>query len=415
MRAAPDAAATGRLAAPGRTPLQPIALLGRLGTPQLACLRSWRRHGVPCVFLHAGDWPLPRTVQALLGVPCVHLGAMDFDDAAWVARLASALADRGAGAVTCVSEPISEQLWRHRDALPAGLRIAAVAPAAVQRLASKARQHALARASGLETLPSWCFAPGERVEALPEHLFPMAVRPDVAREAVPAFKVDVVADAAALQRLVDRQRPGSSAVIAQPLVRGPNLLVHAWRDAEGLCQGTLGFAVAVKHRGLSVVMQPEPLPESVAAGCMRMAQALGLAGVFHFDFVVDADGIPRFLDLNPRFGGTTGKALAAGYDEPLALLATLHPLRLPRQAFVAPQLATSGGKHQALRALWGTLSGSSTEADYPHPQRGRTVAALLRYLLTGRDELLRPGAWRSLLAFALYQAGRVRAGASSAR
>jgi hypothetical protein len=391
-----------------------VALLGRLGTPQLACLRSWRRHGVPCVFLHIGAWPLPLLVQRLLGVPCVHLGPMRFDDAAWVARLSQALAAAGAQAVTCVSEPISEQLWAARAALPPGLKVASVGPDAVRRLASKDRQHRLAQDCGLPTLPSWCWAPGDTVE-LPDDAFPLAVRPDVARDAVPPFKVEVVADRAALQRLVDRQWPGSSPVIAQPLVRGPNLLVHGWREASGRCAGNLGFAVDVKHRGLTVVMRPQALPDDVARGCERMAEALGLEGVFHLEFVVDEQGGPRFLDLNPRLGGTTGKALSAGYDEPLALVATLCPDVLPRPAFVARQLAPSGGKHQALRALWGTLSGSSTEADYPHPQRGRAVAALLRYLLTGRDELLRADALRSLLAFVLYQAGRVRAGASSAR
>lgn len=399
--------------APDTNALPRIALLGRLGTPQLACLRSWRRHGVPCVFLHAGPWPLPRLVQALLGVPCVHLGTLDFDDAAWRQRFVQALADSGAGTVTCVSEPISEQLWLRRAAWPAGLRIASVAPAAVRQLAAKSRQHRLAQHSGLATLRSWCLEAGEPV-VVPDDAFPLAVRPDVATQAVPAFKVEVVADRAALQALVDRQQRGSSPLIAQPLVHGPNLLVHAWRDATGTC-GTLGFRVEAKHRGLTVVMRPEPLPEAVSAGCARMAAALGLQGVFHVEFVVDAEGVPRFLDLNPRLGGTTGKALAAGYDEPLALVATLCPRQVPRSAFVAPQLAVSGGKHQALRALWGTLSGRSTAADYPHPRRARAVAVLLRYLLTGRDELLRAGAWRSLLAFALYQAGRVRAGASSVR
>ncbi len=146
-----------------------------------------------------------------------------------------------------------------------------------------------------------------------------------------------------------------------------------------------------------------------------MAQTLGLQGVFHFEFVVDAQGIPRFLDLNPRLGGTTGKALSAGYDEPMALVATLRPGQVLRTTFLREHLGTSGGKHQALRALWSTVRGSSTEADYPYPQRSRTVAALLRYLLTGRDELLRASDWRSLLAFVLYQAGRVRSGASSGR
>jgi hypothetical protein len=401
------------LSAPTRA-LPRLALLGRLGTPQLACLRSWRRRGVPCVFLHAGTWPLPRVAQALLGVPCVHLGVMRFDDPAWVQRLSRALAAAGADAVTCVSEPISESLWAVREQLPQGLRIASATPSVVRRLASKDFQHRLADRSGLATLPSWCMAPGALAE-LPDSAFPLAVRPDDARQAVPPFKVEVVEDRRALQQLLDRLVPGSSPAIAQPLVRGPNLLVHGWRDASGRCSGFVGFAVDVKHRGLSVVMRPQRLPEDVAAGCARMAEALGLEGVFHFDFVVDEQGRACFLDLNPRLGGTTGKALSAGYDEPLALVATLAPGLLPRESYVGAQLACSGGKHQAVRALWSTLCGTSTAADYPYPQRARTVAALLRYLLTGRDELLRADGWRSLLAFVLYQAGRMRSGASSGR
>jgi hypothetical protein len=391
-----------------------IALIGRLGTPQLACLRSWRRHGVPCLFVHTGHWPLPRVVAALLGVPCVHLGPLQLDDPAWVAMLSQVLLRAGAQALTCVSEPISEGLWAVREALPPGLRIVSVAPDAVQQLRSKDRQTRLARSSGLPTLPSWCFAPGEQA-MMPGTAFPVAVRPDDARRADPPFKVEVVPDLAALQRLLDGQALGSSPLIAQPLVHGPNLLVHGWRDARGHCAGHVAFRVEVKHRGLTVVMQPEPLSEALAQGCTLMAQALGLSGVYHFEFVVDAHGRPRFLDLNPRFGGTTGKALSAGYDEPMALMATLAPGHVPSEWFVGAEMACSGGKHQALRALFSALLGRSTEADYPWPQRGRTVGALLRYLFTGRDELLRANAVPSLLAFVLYQLGRVRGAFSSGR
>jgi predicted ATP-grasp superfamily ATP-dependent carboligase len=383
-----------------------MAIIGRLGTPQLACLRSWRRAGVPCVFLHAAEASLPRAVQRLLGVPCVHLGPLRLDDDAFVARLSQALSEHGVQALTCVSEPIGVALWACRDRLPAGLQIAAAKPAAVQRLESKASQDGLAREAGLQCLPSWLFGPGDRVDNVPATAFPLAVRPDVARRVEPAFKVAVVASAAELQRIVDGLAPQSSAVIAQPLVRGPNLLVHAWRSTDGRCAGHLAFRVEVKHRGLTVVMRPVSLDPHIERGCARIEQRLGLSGVFHYEFIEDSrSGQAWFLDLNPRLGGTTGKALSAGYDEPLALVATLTPGGLTGKPFVG-LLRASGGKHQALRALVSTLLGHSTQADYPYPDRRRTLRALLAFLFGGRDELLRLNALPSLLGFALYQVSR---------
>lgn len=380
-----------------------IAIIGRLGTPQLACLRSWRRHGVACLFLHADTAPLSPLVRWLLGVPCVHLGPLQLDDPAYVQRLSNALAEHGIEALTCVSEPISEALWACQPHLPAGLRIASVHPNQCRMLESKVQQDRAARQAGLDTLQSWAFQPGEQVDVADEH-FPLVLRPDVARTVSPAFKVAVVANRAEFQRVVDGLASGSSGVIAQPLVHGPNLLVHAYRSADGRCAGHVGFRVEVKHQGLTVVMRPVALDPRITQGCQRMEHALGLSGVFHYEFIEDAHtGRACFLDLNPRFGGTTGKVLSAGYDEPLALLATLQPGLLARSGFVSPGLKVAGGKHQALRALLSAVRRTSTAADYPYPNRSKVISALLGYLFAGRDEIIRIGALRSTLGFGLYQ------------
>jgi hypothetical protein len=381
-----------------------IAMLGRLGTPQLACLRSWRRAGVDAVFLHADETPLSPRVARLLGVDAVDLGPLRLDDAGFVARLADVLGDRRVTALTCVSEPIAEALWACRPRLPAGLRVAAAHPSATQRLQSKAFQDELARRCGLPTLPTWLLAPGQMAR-LPDDAYPVVARPDVARRADPPFKLAVLPDRRALQRLVSAQRIGASAIIVQPLRQGPNLLVHAWRSADGRIAGQLGFTVTHKHGGLTVAMQPCPLPAPLAEGCARMADELGLCGVFHFEFIVDAvTGQAYFLDLNPRLGGTTGKVLAAGYDEPLALLATLQPGAWPRTRFIAPRLHAAGGLHQAAAALVSALRGRSTVADHPWPGTGRVIQSVAAQALGARDELLQPRELRSLLGFVLHHA-----------
>ncbi len=386
-----------------------MALIGHLGTPQLACLRSWRRHGVPCLFLHTDAAPLPRLVQWLLGVPCVHLGPLQLDDAAYVQRLASALTLSGSTALTCVSEPTSVALWALAAALPRGLKIAAVTPGQAAQLASKVWQDEAARQAGLSTLPSWHLMPDADAALVPAHAYPLVLRPDIVRTVQPPFKVAVVEGLDALRAFLRQLAPSSGGVIAQPLVRGPNLLVHGYRSAQGHWGGHVGFRAAVKHGGFTVTLKPCALPQALREACARLEARLGLTGVFHYDFVEDAaTGQAWFLDLNPRLGGSTGKVLAAGYDEPLALVGTLQPGRISHGRVVARPLRATGGKHQALGALLSALRGRSTAADYPYPDRRRLFTALAAYLLAGRDEIVRGDALRSALAFALYHALRLR-------
>jgi hypothetical protein len=400
--------------------IETLGLVGRLGTPQLACLRSWRRAGVACAFLHADLQPLRAPVARLLAVPCTDLGPLRPEDEAWVQAFIAAVERHGVTALTCVSEPISQMLWALQPRLPPGVRVVSARPEQIALLASKQQQRQAAEAAGLPTLPTWLLRPGAMAcadaAAIPGLAYPLVLRPDVQRQAEPGFKLAVVDNPAALQaRLPALQRPGAVAWVAQPLVQGPNLVVHAWRhggarvqpadDAQpGPRAGHVGFVTEIKHQGLAVLLRPVSLPPALQQGCARMAAGLGLTGVFHFDFVQCArSGQLYFLDLNPRLGGTTGKVLAAGYDEPLALVGTLQGRGLPQACVVAPRLRPAGGRHQALGALLRIVRGARSVADHPIDSRLRTCAALLAFLLFGRDEVLRAEALGSTLAFVLHQ------------
>lgn len=381
-----------------------MALFGRLGTPQLACLRSWRRAGVPCVFLHVGPAPLPWPVRWLLGVPCVQLGPQALDDPRFMARLARVLGEQRVDAITCVSESTGVALWARRDQLPARVRVATVRPDQAALLASKSTQQRLARDSGLKTLPTWCVPAGSGAPDLPDDAFPLVLRPDVAAQAEPPFKVAVVDTREALAAWLTRRVPGSSAVVAQPLVVGPNLLVHGWRSADGQTCEHVAFRVDVKHQGLGVSIVPAKLPPDVENGCRRLAATLGLSGVFHHDFVIDeGSGECHHLDLNPRLGGTTGKVLAAGYDEPMALVSTLSGEPLERHRLLPRMPQRAGALHQALRALVSAWRGRSTAADHPSRDRALLLRRVAALLLDGRDELVRLDALPSLAGFLLYQ------------
>jgi hypothetical protein len=415
---------------------------GRLGTPQLACLRSWRQQGLHTLFLHTGQVPLPAPLRWLLGVllgtPCVHLGPLQAGapmasgqrsgqqrHEQQAARWAQALTAHGVTALSCVSEADSLARWSLQPRLPASVQLLCARPLVLGRLASKAAQHRAAQQAGLPVLPSWSFTPGATV-CLPPSAFPMVLRPDVQRAAGNPFKLRVVADGEELRAVLAALPAACPGLVGQPLVRGSNLLVHGWRaaqasqalasagvaGAESAAAGHLAWRAEVTHAGFTVLLQPVALDPALQRACVRLEAALGLQGVFHYDFVQCAEtGRCYFLDLNPRLGGSTGKVLASGYDEPLALLATAWPGRWAASAFTGAQRLQAGARHQALAALCADLLGRRSSADQPAPGQAGLRRRLLSFLWRGRDEIFSAGpgpagvaTLSSLLGFLLYQA-----------
>ncbi len=399
-----------------------VAVAGRLGTPQLACLRSWRRQGLRTVFLHTAPVPLPAVVRAVLGVllgtRCVHMGPLPTGgDSAQGApsqpagerlatRWAQVLAQESVAALSCVSEPEAMALWALQPRLPAGLRLLCARPLVLGPLASKLAQHQAAQRAGLSVLPCWTFSPGATA-CVPPSAFPMVLRPDVPRAAGNPFKLLVVHDAQALQAVLSALPAACPGLVGQPLVRGHNLLVHGWRapqasgvlasaglvGAESGAAGHLAWRAEVTHAGFTVLLQPVELDPALQRACARLEASLGLQGVFHYDFVqCPQTGQCYFLDLNPRLGGSTGKVLASGYDEPLALLATAWPGRWAQAAFVETPRRAAGARQQALAALWADLRGRRSDADQPALGLPGLRPRLLRFVWAGCDELFTPPA-----------------------
>ena len=128
--------------------------------------------------------------------------------------------------------------------------------------------------------------------------------------------------------------------------------------------------------------------ESLERNCRRFAAGLGLSGVFHFDLLQDtASGQVYFLEANGRLGGTTGKVLALGWDEPAslpyvhgAICADLPPADLHPGALAYNAQA-------ALKFLLRSMRGALTTLDHPDASSFEAATSLLRMLVIGRDEV----------------------------
>ena len=179
-----------------------------------------------------------------------------------------------------------------------------------------------------------------------------------------------------------------------------------------------GFLAARKFKGLALTLEAMSIPKELADKAVAFAEHFDLSGVFHLDFVLsESSGEPQFLEVNCRLGGTTGKAVACEYEEPLYLLAAygledpppLH-VTLPPEDASGHSAAPAGHRtidthhsnsanklvanRQALcKYLYRALRGRTERHDFPHESSLQAVRFACRALLTAKDDVWD---WRDL-------------------
>ena len=131
--------------------------------------------------------------------------------------------------------------------------------------------------------------------------------------------------------LVERMVTGEEITVA--VLEGEFLPVVSIRPVDNA-----HFDFEAKYtEGRTEYIVPAPIPDTVAADAQRQAveayTLLGLSGVARADFIVDADGIPWFLEINTLPGMTATSlspmaAGAAGMDFPALVEALLRAARL---------------------------------------------------------------------------------------
>lgn len=377
------------------------ALIGPYGPAQIACLRSWRRLGLDPLFLHIGERPLAfasRIAAATMTLPPHRVGTPE-GAASVVAFLNEAQAD----GISCLAEALA--YWLHRLARrpdwPSGVELWLPDEAALDRLASKAVQVDLARASGLNVLPSFLVR-RETVADVPGDAFPLVLRPDDPATVSPVFKAALIPNRMALTSGVRALHRLDRPLVAQRLVRGPNLVVHGARTPEGAVFALSAFRADRKFEGVTLRLRDALLTPDMAAACARFADAIGVTGCFHFEFIEDEDGRPWFLEMNGRLGGTTAKVFALGYDEPRHLLSAFVPDL--RDHHLSTGAGCVVGRQALLKAALRRMQGRQDPLDYPAHGMVRTVVETAWGLVAWREETYRLGYPLTTLAYLLDRA-----------
>lgn len=290
--------------------------------------------------------------------------------------------------IACVEESVG--VWLHRVkaqgvCLP---RLWFPEPERLERVLHKDLQIQAAQRAGLAVLPTVLIEPpGQPLPMIPEEFYPLCLRPS--RGGVdPPFKVRLVKDRQELERIVGEFRRFEKPLVAQPFRHLPNLVVHGSRTPGGKILGLAAFLVPRKFQGVTLFLQPSRLQDRIRKGCLLFLEEMDVVGPFHFEFLWDADSEEAyFLELNNRFGGTTAKVLAVGYDEPAYAVAAFeslgpwfgHETRLDKVCVT--------NRQALLKYAAYALTGQLTPLDYPREPKVRSVWQALRGLFVSRDEV----------------------------
>lgn len=375
-----------------------VAMLGPVGPAQLACLKSWRRHGVVTHFLDTEQAPLPRLVQGVAS-HYDHIGPAGNLDAQRLQTICAALNRSGARAICCLGEQLAIRLWQERSNLPPGTVVLSNPDHVMRLLESKLEQITLGEKAGFSILPTELISSDNLDQIAPRLQFPLALRPD--RASVDrSFKAQYVHDLPALRAFFAQRPAQAPAVLAQKFISGPGIVVHGSRNSRGGHGPLHAYVSKLKYQGVTVYMEPFALPESELSACRNFADLLDLRGIFHFDLMLDtASGQVWFLEINARLGGTTAKVLAAGYDEPRRMLQAYDLLPDSMSAGATLPQKSVVNRLAALRCLFGALRGNSSRIDDPLSSRWRVALQSVRAALFCRDEVLSVRQPLSSLAF----------------
>jgi len=383
--------------------LRPV-IVAAWGPPALAFIRSLSRRGatVGLLCIRGRDDPLPhsRYLSAWATLPPECLGKPSGIEVTW-----AFLKEFRATGVLCIEERLACWVQENRHELPRSASIWLPKVSTIRNVLSKAKQIEAAAEVGFDVLPTY-FLGAQDLGAcrVPWNHFPLCLRPSAPGAVEPWFKVRLISSKEELANFGSTLTRLDVPLIAQPFRNLPNLVVHGARSSEGHALGLVAFLAERKFQGLTLCIRRIALAQNLAEKCIAFADLMGIVGNYHFDLMYDREEKKTwFLEINNRFGGTTAKVLACGYDEP-ALALEAYGVRCGSE--LAEKHRTVSSKQALLKYMYYALTDRLTPLDYPDEPKAKRVAKALWGLLFWKDDVWD---WRDLRGSLAMYGGNILA------
>ena len=147
-------------------------------------------------------------------------------------------------------------------------------------------------------------------ESIDPAAFPLVVKP---RRGRGSRGVERVADAAGLATHLSETSHDPEELLLQEWLTGTEYTTSVVGTATNRLLGVVPKE-AIEKEGSTVLGATRRAP-SVAATCRDLFETLAPAGPLNVQQIVGDDGIPRVIEINPRFSSTSCLTVAAGVDE----------------------------------------------------------------------------------------------------
>jgi len=151
---------------------------------------------------------------------------------------------------------------------------------------------------------------GTEAESIDPAAFPIVVKP---RQGRGSRGVERVADPEALAAHLSETPHEPEELLCQEWLTGTEYTTSVVGTAANRLLGVVPKE-AIEKDGSTVLGATRRTP-SVVETCQELFETLAPAGPLNVQQIVDDDGVPRVIEINPRFSSTSCLTVAAGVDE----------------------------------------------------------------------------------------------------
>ncbi|MFC7115138.1 ATP-grasp domain-containing protein [Natronoarchaeum sp. GCM10025703] len=180
-----------------------------------------------------------------------------------------------------------------------------------------------------DDLPAtWLASEAERID---EEVYPLIVKPRRGRGSRGVQRVD---DKSSLHDHLARTERNPEDLLVQAYLDGPEFTTSVVGTRDGRLLGVVPKE-AIEKDGSTVLGVTRRAP-AVADSCRSIFDTLDPKGPVNVQQVLDAEGIPKTIEVNPRFSSTSCLTVAADVNEfDLLVRDALHETVAPVDRYVA--------------------------------------------------------------------------------
>jgi len=205
----------------------------------------------------------------------------------------------------------------HRLAAQHAVTVLAPSPAFCAMALDKFQTVQALAAAGIPVAETW--SPADRSEIV----YPAVLKP---RQGRGSRGVVYVESASALDRALSASDAPHSVYVVQRRLLGREFTVSVTVTRDGRTLAVVPKEVLSK-RGITLVGVTRQV-NAIAILCRRIQEALRADGPFNVQLMLDASGVARVFEINPRFSTTIGLTMAAGVNEADLLIRDCQGSRL---------------------------------------------------------------------------------------